>query len=206
MSARDPLPPLREGDGPEVLSLRRRLRRRGAARRWLTGLASLRWWFSALALAASLAAGSAYRCTTDGSSPTDTTAPTTASPTVSIVAPQTLGASVTVHLSWAPASDASGISGKEAAPRNRLRREIFTYAPHLQMPIRLLLERPLQIVLQQRPVNARLRKRPHLDVDPLQVEQHAHHDVATRGRREERSAKGHLIADVLLEQRLELVR
>jgi len=56
-----------------------------------------------------LSAGTAYRCTTDGSSPPDTTAPAAASPAATVPAPQTLGTTATVHLSWAPSVDASGI-------------------------------------------------------------------------------------------------
>ena len=39
----------------------------------------------------------------------DTIAPSAASPTATIPAPQTLGTSATVHLTWAPSADASGI-------------------------------------------------------------------------------------------------
>ena len=59
---------------------------------------------------ANLAAGTAYRCTTDGSSsPPDTSAPTSAAPTANLVAPQSLGTTATLHLAWAPSADASGI-------------------------------------------------------------------------------------------------
>lgn len=59
---------------------------------------------------ATLAAGTAYRCTTDGStSPPDTSAPTAAAPTASLVAPGSLGTTATLHLAWAPSADASGI-------------------------------------------------------------------------------------------------
>jgi subtilisin family serine protease len=59
---------------------------------------------------ATLAAGTAYRCTTDGSSsPPDTSAPTAASPIASLVAPQSLGTTATLHLAWAPSADASGV-------------------------------------------------------------------------------------------------
>ncbi|HUP83275.1 MAG TPA: S8 family serine peptidase [Candidatus Limnocylindria bacterium] len=59
---------------------------------------------------AALVAGTAYRCTTDGSSsPPDTSAPTTFSPTATLLAPQSLGTTATLHLAWAPSADASGI-------------------------------------------------------------------------------------------------
>ncbi|MEP7360890.1 MAG: S8 family serine peptidase [Chloroflexota bacterium] len=57
-----------------------------------------------------LSSNSAYRCTTDGSSPSDTTAPSASRPTPTIVAPQTLGATAAVHLAWVQSTDASGIS------------------------------------------------------------------------------------------------
>ncbi len=57
-----------------------------------------------------LSANSAYRCTTDGSSPPDTTAPSAVSPSASLVAPGTLGSTAAVHLAWAGSTDASGIS------------------------------------------------------------------------------------------------
>ena len=47
---------------------------------------------------------------------------------------------------------------------------------------------------------ARLRKRAHVDVDALQVEQHPHDDLLPRGRRQQRSAERDLAADVLLQQ------
>jgi hypothetical protein len=57
-----------------------------------------------------LAANTTYRCTTDGSTPPDTTAPTAVSPSATLVAPQSLGTTASVHLAWAQSTDASGIS------------------------------------------------------------------------------------------------
>jgi hypothetical protein len=61
---------------------------------------------------ANLAANTAYRCTTDGSSgPPDTNPPTAAAPTATLFAPGSLGTTATLSLAWAPSVDASGIVG-----------------------------------------------------------------------------------------------
>ena len=52
---------------------------------------------------------------------------------------------------------------------------------------------------------ARLRKRAHVHVDALQIEQHAHDDLRARRRRHERSAESHFRADMLLQQRPAIV-
>jgi hypothetical protein len=63
---------------------------------------------------ANLAAGTAYRCTTDGSSsPPDTSAPTAVAPIASLVAPGSLGTTAPLHLAWAASADASGIVSYE---------------------------------------------------------------------------------------------
>ena len=48
-----------------------------------------------------------------GSNPGDTTPPTVDQPKVNIVAPQTMGSKVSVHVSWPAASDESGIASYE---------------------------------------------------------------------------------------------
>ena len=60
-----------------------------------------------------LAANTAYRCTTDGSSPPDTTGPSAVSPTATLVAPQALGTTAAIHLGWAQSTDASGVVSYE---------------------------------------------------------------------------------------------
>ena len=60
-----------------------------------------------------LASGTSYRCASNGVTPADTIAPTAAPPVAALLAPQTLGTTAALHLSWSASSDPSGIAGYE---------------------------------------------------------------------------------------------